>query len=154
MMRLSLTLAGLILAGTQALATCVADMVSLRGDWGQTRFSIDVADTPEARGRGLMFVKTLPRGAGMLFVYDRPQNASFWMKNTLIPLDMVFVDKTGRVTHVHNNAVPGDLTSIDGGSGVRAVLEINGGLAETYGISVGTLLQHPIFSNGPAAWPC
>jgi uncharacterized membrane protein (UPF0127 family) len=90
----------------------------------------------------------------MLFVYDAPQQARFWMKNTLIPLDMVFTDRAGSVTHVHHDAIPGDLTGIDGGNGVYAVLEINGGLARTYGIAPGTVLQHPVFSGGPAEWPC
>jgi len=96
----------------------------------------------------------MARGAGMLFVYESPRPASFWMKNTLISLDMLFADKTGRVTHVHHRAIPGDLTPIDGGDGVYAVLEINGGLAKDYGITKGSLMRHPVFSPGPAAWPC
>ena len=96
----------------------------------------------------------MPRGDGMLFVYEMPQPASFWMKNTLIPLDMLFADISGRITHVHHNAVPGDLTPISGGQEVYAVLEINGGLAQKYGITAGSQLQHPIFSAGPAIWPC
>ncbi len=147
-------LAILLLGAGPALAECRADQVELRGDWGQAQFSIELADTPQARGRGLMFRETLPRGAGMLFVYERPQRAAFWMKNTLIPLDMIFADRSGRVTRVHGGAVPGDLTPIDGGAGVFAVLEINGGLAARYGIAPGTVMRHPVFSGGPAAWPC
>lgn len=138
----------------QAMAACQPDVVSLRGDWGETRFGIELADTPQERSRGLMFRESMPRGAGMLFVYEQPQRASFWMKNTLIPLDMIFVDATGTVTAIHHRAVPGDLTPIEGGTGVLAVLEINGGLAETYGISVGTVLRHDAFSSGPPSWPC
>ena len=66
---------------------------------------------------------------------------------------MIFVDEMGVVTHVHDRAVPGDLTTIDGGDGVLAVLEINGGLAERYGIEPGSQLRHPAFGPG-AAWPC
>ena len=101
-----------------------------------------------------MFRKSLPRGAGMLFVYERPQTSAFWMKNTLIPLDIIFLDETGLVTSVHANAVPGDLTPIPGGDRVFAVLEINGGLARRYGISAGTQMRHEIFSRAAAVWPC
>jgi uncharacterized membrane protein (UPF0127 family) len=90
----------------------------------------------------------------MLFVYPAPQRASFWMKNTLIPLDMIFADATGRVTRVHSNAVPGDETPIDGGEGVSFVLEINGGLARRLGIAPGAELRHPAVDPDTAAWPC
>ncbi|MDF1717867.1 MAG: DUF192 domain-containing protein [Antarcticimicrobium sp.] len=144
----------LVVGAVPALAGCRADQVALRGDWGQAQFTVELAETPEARGRGLMFRESLPRGAGMLFVYEHPQHASFWMKNTLIPLDMIFADRTGRVTRVHGGAIPGDLTPIDGGPGVYAVLEINAQLAERYGIAPGTVMRHPVFEGGPAAWPC
>jgi len=129
-------------------------MISLRGDWGQTAFAIELADTPQERSLGLMHRDSMARGDGMLFVYETPQPASFWMKNTLIPLDILFADVTGRVTYVHHNAIPGDLTPINGGQAIFAVLEINGGLAQRYGISLGSQLQHPIFANGLAIWPC
>jgi len=135
-------------------AGCSPDQVTLKGDWGQVQFSAEIADTPRERSRGLMHRKTLPRGDGMLFVYDQPQRASFWMKNTLIPLDMIFTNRGGRVTHVHHNAIPRDLTQIEGGKQVFAVLEINAGLARQYGIDVGSLMRHPVFSDGPAIWPC
>ncbi len=143
-------------AGTAQAETtdCRNDRVDLRGDWGQAQFTIELADTPAARGRGLMFRETMPRGAGMLFVYEQPQRASFWMKNTLIPLDMIFVDRTGHVTRVHSGAIPGDLTPIDGGPGVFAVLEINATLAARYGIAPGSEMRHPVFSGEAAAWPC
>ncbi|GHG87731.1 DUF192 domain-containing protein [Pseudodonghicola xiamenensis] len=144
----------LICAAGAALAQCRADRVDLRGDWGQAGFSVELAVTPQQRARGLMYRQTLPRGAGMLFVYDPPQHVSFWMKNTLIPLDMLFLDRQGVVRRVHSDATPGDLTPIDGGEGIFAVLEINAGLARRYGIAPGTVMRHPIFSQGPAVWPC
>ena len=79
----------------------------------------------------------LASSAGMLFVYERPQMASFWMQNTLVPLDMVFVNDAGQVVKVHPNAVPGDETPIPSGEPVRYVLEINGGLAARIGIAPG-----------------
>lgn len=138
----------------QASAACSPDVVTVRGPFGQVSFSVEIADTPRLRSRGLMFRESMPRGSGMLFVYDKPQRAQFWMKNTLIPLDMIFADSTGKVTHVHSNAVPHDTTLIDGGRGVKAVLEINGGLAESYGIRPGAELQNYAFEKGPPIWPC
>ncbi|SFP09472.1 DUF192 domain-containing protein [Tranquillimonas alkanivorans] len=134
-------------------AACSETAVELRGDWGQARFNVELADEPQERAQGLMHRDNLPRSAGMLFVYDAPQRARFWMKNTLIPLDMIFVDDTGTVTRVHENAVPHDLTGIDGGEGVLAVLEINGGMAGAMGIVPGTEMRHPAFGDA-AAWPC
>ncbi|MEX0281510.1 MAG: DUF192 domain-containing protein [Arenibacterium sp.] len=142
-----------LLSGS-AWAECVDTKVHLRGEWGETRFDIELADTPEERSKGLMFVPAMRSDAGMLFVYERPQRAVFWMKNTLIPLDMIFADRSGKVTHVHHDAVPGDLTGIDGGDNVYAVLEINAGLAREFGITVGSEMRHEVFADGPAVWPC
>lgn len=132
---------------------CAPDRADLRGDWGAASFRVELADTEQARAEGLMFRAKLPRFSGMLFVYPRPQRASFWMKNTLIPLDMLFMDESGIVQHIHHRAVPGDLTPIDGGKGILAVLEINGGLAATLKIDVGSQLRHPALAD-KAAWPC
>jgi uncharacterized protein len=135
-----------------ALAACRPDVVDIRGPFGQARFTVEVADDGQERSRGLMFREALPSAAGMLFLYDAPQHANFWMKNTLIPLDMIFADSAGRVTRVHSNAVPQDLTPIDGGEGVVAVLEINGGLAGKLGIAPGAELRHPGIAG--AVWAC
>ena len=138
----------------QAQETCAPDRVDLRGDWGQASFSVEIADTVDSRSMGLMYREDLPRGAGMLFVYEHPQRAAFWMKNTLIPLDIIFLDETGVVTSVHSNAIPHDLTPIPGGDRVFAVLEINGGLARRYGIGPGTQMRHEVFSSNTSVWPC
>ncbi|GAA0302113.1 DUF192 domain-containing protein [Rhodovulum strictum] len=147
-------IAALVLAmAGAARAQCDGTRVDLRGDWGSARFTVEIADSEETRARGLMHRETLPAWAGMLFVYDHPQRVAFWMKDTLIPLDMLFLDPEGRVLKVHQNARPLDRTPIDGGEGVQAVLEINGGLADRLGIGPGSELRHPAF--GPdAAWPC
>lgn len=151
---LSLCAAFSFLSAPAWAQACTPDRVQLRGDWGQAAFRVEIADTQETRARGLMFREHMPRGSGMLFVYEHPQAAAFWMKNTLIPLDIIFVDQHGTVTKVHENAVPGDLTPIPGGDAVFAVLEINGGLSRRYGISVGGQLRHEIFSQTGAVWPC
>ncbi len=137
-----------------AQATCAPDRVDLRWSGGSESFAVELADSPDERSRGLMFRAEMAPDAGMLFVYESPRRASFWMKNTLIPLDMIFADATGRVTRVHSNAVPGDLTPIDGGTDVVFVLEVNGGLAARLGIAPGAALRHPAVPQTAAAWPC
>ena len=147
----------LLLAGTasqgHAEAKCTDARLQLRWETGHETFSVEVADETAERARGLMFRETLDLGAGMLFVYDSPHHPQFWMKNTLIPLDMVFLDAAGRVTAVHSMAQPLDETPIDGGEGVQFVLEINGGLAERLGLGPGAELRHPAIGPG-AAWSC
>lgn len=141
------------LVGYGAHAACSADRASLRGPWGQAGFAVEVADTNELRSRGLMFRQSMPRFSGMLFIYKQPHRARFWMRNTLIPLDMIFVDPKGVVKNIHSNAIPHDETTIDGGPGIIAILEINGGLANKLGIIVGSEMQHPAF-GARAVWPC
>lgn len=147
---------GLALCTTAALAqaVCAPGRVDLRWEGGRESFAVELADEPSERSQGLMFRDRMDPAAGMLFVYERPGRAQFWMKNTLIPLDMIFADATGRVTRVHSNAVPGDLTAIDGGDGVAYVLEINGGLAAKLGIGPGAELRHPAVPSDAAVWPC
>lgn len=143
----------LMVGAPRVHAACSPDVATVSGDFGQANFRIDLADDPEERAQGLMFVESLPTLGGMLFVYEHPQRATFWMRNTLISLDMLFADSTGRITRIHENAIPGDETTIDGGTGVIAVLEINGGMAKRLGIAEGDTIQHPSF--GPdAANPC
>ena len=146
-------LAAVLVAGPLA-AECRADRVEVRSGASVAQFTVELADTPPERAQGLMFREAMAKSAGMLFVYERPQAASFWMKNTLIPLDMIFADPTGLVTHVHANAVPGDETPIPGGENVLAVLEINAGLAARLGIVPGAVLRHPSLEQATAAWPC
>lgn len=143
-----------VMGAASAWAACSDGRVSLRGDWGEAHFNVEVADDPQERARGLMFVDAMAQSAGMLFVYERPQRVAFWMKNTLIPLDMIFMDDTGTVRRVAHDAVPGDETPIPGGDDILVVLEINGGLARRLGISEGSQMRHPVFEQSDAAWPC
>ncbi len=140
--------------GGAAHASCSPDQVDLRGPWGQARFSVEIADTEALRARGLMHRERLARSKGMLFIYDAPTEPAFWMRNTLISLDMVFINPEGRVTHVHHEAVPHDETPIPGGPDVLMVLEINGGLSRALGIAPGSELRHPRLDQGTAVWPC
>jgi uncharacterized membrane protein (UPF0127 family) len=145
---------GLTAGAALAEAACAPDRLDLRWEGGGESFAIELADDAAERSKGLMFREKLDPASGMLFVYESPRRAQFWMKNTLIPLDMVFADATGTVTRVHANAIPGDLTPIDGGDGVVFVLEINGGLAGKLGIAPGAVLRHPAIPAATAAWPC
>lgn len=143
----------LVASAVQAAASCSDNRVDIRGDWGLARFTVEVADEPAERSLGLMHRQTMSGGAGMLFVYDEPQRVAFWMRNTLIPLDIIFMDRTGTVTRIHENAIPLDETTIPGGDQVQFVLEINGGLTSKLGIDEGSVLRHPAIEPH-AAWPC
>ena len=139
---------------TIAVAACSHDTVHLRGDWGKARFAVEVADNASERGKGLMGRPSMPLSSGMLFVYHRTKPVSFWMRNTLIPLDIIFLDEDGTVVRVHHNAIPLDETPIPSGAPTRYVLEVNGGLAKALGITTGTELRHPSIVQTNAAWRC
>ncbi len=111
------------------------------------KFEIELATNDTERARGLMFRKQLGPYEGMLFDFYKEMPVSFWMKNTLIPLDMVFIAADGTVKHVHANAVPLSTDSVPSRYPVRAVLEINGGSAALLGIKPGDTVKHPIFGN-------
>ena len=141
-------------AGGALAESCSDARAEVRWPGGQARFAVEIADDDAERARGLMFRKSLPAGAGMLFVYDRPQPVAFWMKNTLIPLDMVFIGADGRVNGVHASAIPGDLTPVPGPPDTLMVLEIRGGLARRLGLAEGAELRHPRLEQAGALWPC
>lgn len=106
------------------------------------------ADTPQTRAQGLMFVKSLPSDQAMIFVYGPPQRVGMWMKNTLIPLDMLFVDDGGCVVKVHERARPGDLATIAADVPVVLVVELAGGTAASLGLGQGDRVARP-----EAGWP-
>lgn len=113
------------------------------------RFDVELALTPQQQAQGLMFRERMAPDAGMLFVYDRPQTAAFWMKNTLIPLDMLFVASDGRVVNIHERAVPHSEDAIRSAGPVLGILEINGGMSARLGIRAGDRVRHPIFGTAP-----
>lgn len=102
-----------------------------------TSFSIEIVSTPQARELGLMYRKELPPDRGMLFVFEDESEHAFWMKNTLIPLDMIFIRSDGRVSGIVHEAEPQTLNARTVGRPSRFVLEINGGLAKKLGIVEG-----------------
>ncbi|GGG58335.1 hypothetical protein GCM10011415_00120 [Salipiger pallidus] len=142
----------ILAAGPVTAQGCRDDVLRLKGDWGSARFNVDVADTVAERSKGLMFVEDMPSSQGMLFAYDQERPVSFWMKNTLIPLDIIFADAQGQVVSVHADAIPHDETPIPSGEPAQYVLEINGGLAERMGIVPGSVMQHPAIKD--AVWAC
>lgn len=98
---------------------------------------VEVADTADTQSRGLMYRKHLEPDRGMLFVFDEEKPHAFWMKNTPIPLDMIFVSRDGRIVGIHGNAEPFSLAPIDVGVPSRTVLEVNGGYTAAHGLKVG-----------------
>ena len=154
MIRAFAVLVAVFFAQASLAQECQPDKISVRGVWGQAAFTVEIADTPELRARGLMFRKSMPRLNGMLFEFPAPQRATFWMRNTLIPLDMIFAAEDGTIRTVHSNAIPGDETPIYGGDDIKFVLEINGGMAEMMGIQTGDVLRHPAIDPSLAAWAC
>ncbi|WP_246059032.1 DUF192 domain-containing protein [Shimia litoralis] len=142
------------LSATSAIAECSESSVQIRGTFGQARFHVEVADDVQERAQGLMNRQSMSASAGMLFVFEESAPVSFWMENTLIPLDMLFIDDSGTIVHVHHNAIPLDRTPISSTVPVRYVLEIKGGMAKAMGISTGSQLRHPMILKNYAIWPC
>jgi uncharacterized membrane protein (UPF0127 family) len=133
---------GLAVALCIGAAAASAEPLVIHAGGSAYKFEVEVVTTPETRAQGLMFRKAMPPNAGMLFIYPGEQAVSFWMKNTLIPLDMLFLKADGSIAHIAHNAVPMDETPIDSGAAVKAVLEINGGTANALGIKEGDKVEY------------
>lgn len=117
-------------------------------DGKQHEFKMLLADEKDEWKKGLMFVKAMPENEGMLFYYHEDLNLSFWMKNTLIPLDIIFIRKDGVISNVHHMAVPLDEdTSLKSLGAVHAAIEINGGIAAKLGIKSGDIVKHGFFQK-------
>jgi hypothetical protein len=108
---------------------------------GVHRVEVEVAATPESRARGLMWREELPAGQGMLFVFAEEEVQSFWMRNTLIPLDMLFIDSEGRIVGIVERAQPRTLTGRSVGVPGRYVLEVPGGWCQSKGIATGDTVE-------------
>jgi len=117
---------------------------------GKYRFDVEMARTPAQMAQGLMFRNSLAPDAGMLFIHETDRVASMWMKNTLIPLDMVFIAADGRIADIRERAQPHSLETISSAVPVRAVLEIGGGMASRLGIRRGDRVLHPAFGTAKA----
>ncbi len=106
-------------------------------------FQVWLADTPQRQAQGLMFVRSLPELRGMLFVHDEPRSLSMWMKNTYIPLDMLFIAPGGKIQQIVEQTTPHSLATIRSKEPALAVLEIGGGEARRLGIRAGQVVSHP-----------
>jgi len=116
---------------------------------GEHAFTVEVARTDEDRARGLMFRTELAAGAGMLFIFARPAPVVMWMKNTYLPLDMLFIDGERRIVRIAAATTPLSETRIPSGGPVAAVLEVAAGVAARLGIGVGDRVRSPAFAAPP-----
>ncbi len=142
-----------VVATSQAAAGCKDSIVEIKSAHAHIRLNVEVADSAEERAIGLMHRQSMPYNSGMWFIYETPRTVAFWMRNTLIPLDMIFVDQHGEVQKIHINARPLDETPIPGGDNIQFVLEVNAGLSERYGLGAGDFIRHPSIKQDPV-WPC
>ncbi len=110
-------------------------------------FNIELALTPAQQSQGLMFRRKMAADAGMLFYHRREVEVRMWMRNTFLPLDMLFIDSDGRIVHIAERTVPKSLKTISAGRPVRAVLEVNAGTVRRLAIKTGDRLIHPLFEN-------
>lgn len=134
----------LVAQGTSAAGT---ETLVLKTDSGEHRFHVELADTNEERALGLMYRRSLPEDGGMLFLYDRPRPATMWMKNTLIPLDMIFIAADGTVHRIESETEPFSTALISSEGDVLAVLEINAGQARKIGLKRGDKVLFPGLGN-------
>lgn len=140
----ALAVAATMVAVSLPLAACSDESkLTIHSANGDHTFNIEVVDTAESRAQGLMYRQELAPDAGMLFDFLEDREVSFWMRNTFIPLDMVFITGDGVVKNIHVNARPHDPTGIPSDGPVQFVLEIPGGRSVELGIEAGDTVTHP-----------
>jgi uncharacterized membrane protein (UPF0127 family) len=140
-----LGLALLLLAAPVAAQpiTYAKDTVTIETASGQKhRFNVELATTPPQIAQGLMFRRQMAPDSGMLFIFERPDPATFWMKNTYIPLDMIFIGPDGRILNIAERTIPLTETPVPAAGPTRAVLEVNGGTSSRLGIKPGDRVRH------------
>ena len=106
------------------------------------RFNVELATSPQQIAQGLMYRRQMAPDAGMLFIFERPDPAVFWMKNTFIPLDMIFIGVDGRIMNIAERTIPQTETPVPASGPTRAVLEVNGGTSARLGIKPGDRVRH------------
>jgi uncharacterized membrane protein (UPF0127 family) len=138
-------LAAALLAAVAAAAAAGLDPLTIETARGPLEFQVELAATPAERARGLMFRDRLADDHGMLFDFGEPQQVAMWMRNTFIPLDILFIEADGRIRRIARNAEPLSDKVIASGGPVTAVLELRGGLTSERGIEPGDRVVHPLF---------
>jgi uncharacterized membrane protein (UPF0127 family) len=137
----------LVAAGATAQAAGPTESFLIVTSAGVVQLELEIADEPAERAQGLMFRRALAPRGGMLFDFGTTGPVTMWMKNTFIPLDMLFVDADGRIVAIARETVPESLDTISSRDPVRAVIEIAGGSAAALGIAEGDLVARPLFPN-------
>ena len=146
----TLGLTALLVAG-QAIA-CTDEQIDIRTGAGVSTYSIEIADDAAERAQGLMFRETMPRDHGMYFVYPTGRPVAFWMKNTPLPLDIIYINERGIVCSIVADTTPYSEEALPSGCAAQTVLELNGGEAKAAGIRVGAPVRHPAVAR--PAWKC
>jgi len=136
-----------IIAFTVSARSAPLPTLEIVSKTGVHTFEVELATTEAEREKGLMFRKQLPEGHGMLFDFPQDQEVAFWMQNTYIPLDMIFIQGDGRILRIAENTTPLSTKLIPSNGPVRAVLEVIGGTAEKLGIAPGDKVAFPIFNG-------
>ena len=140
--RLLFACALLLIAPLSFAAELPRDVVMVEAGASQYRFEVEVADEPDERAQGLMYRQSLADNAGMLFVYSQSQPVEFWMKNTPLSLDIVFVRDDGMIARIADHTTPMSEDLIPSGEPVRAVLEVKAGIMHQLGVTVGDRLRN------------
>jgi uncharacterized membrane protein (UPF0127 family) len=131
----------------EPLAQFPVDRVLVESSGKRFPVKVWIAATPQRHAQGLMYVKSLAPDEGMLFVFAQPSRQAFWMKNTFIPLDLVFIAADGRIVSIAARATPRSLKTIDSREDALGVLEVPGGTAARLGWQVGDFVSHPAFGR-------
>lgn len=141
-------LVGVFIVGAAAARAQELEKLEFVTRSGVHAFSVEVMRTPDQQAKGLMFRRYMPDDRGMLFAFGRNEPIYMWMKNTYIPLDMIFIDRAGKVVTIAADTEPFSEKTIPSGGPVWAVVELNAGVAARIGLAVGDRVRHPVFSGG------
>lgn len=137
----------LCLSSSPLQAQCLSNELTIQTREGRFTLSIEIADSWFSRMRGLMGRTLLPDHSGMLFVYEDEASRTFWMKNTHLSLDLIFLDANGRITHIVRNAMPNYTAPIASNGPAKAVLEFEAGKAWGQNLLIGDQMLHSVFGN-------
>ena len=135
-------------APASAEAAAELEALSIETENGAVAFNVEIAASEAERNRGLMFRESLPADQGMLFDFPEPEMASFWMRNTMISLDIIFIGPDGRIINIAEHTTPYSDAPVRAHGPTRGVLELNAGTAEALGIRPGDRVRHRIFPDG------